>query len=98
MIEYISLTVAPFIATVLMFFVYIPQVMLTYRTKNVEGQDKSFWVVLSIILFCTVVFNCGQVYYKGGEILGVVSQAVNLFFSVLMMIMVYKYNKNKKGK
>lgn len=92
--RFLLLTLAPLVSSTLMFVVYIPQVYLTFKTKNVKGQAKSFWTILSIILIGTVLQQIGMIAYLGANSSGLITQVVNLMFSILMMAMVLIYSKN----
>lgn len=75
------------LATGLMAYSYIPQLWLTYSTKNVEGQSTQFWVLLTLSL---LLINIIQIdLLKGSEEKkygALVFQALNLILAVAMLV------------
>lgn len=77
------------VATGLMIWSYVPQLYLTYSTKNVEGQSTQFWVVLSLALALITIIQVdilkGSEEKKYGAL---VFQGLNLILAVAMLIAV----------
>lgn len=75
------------LATGLMAYSYIPQLWLTYSTKNVEGQSLQFWILLTLSL---LLINIIQIdLLKGSEEKkygALVFQALNLILAVAMLV------------
>lgn len=75
------------LATGLMAYSYVPQLWLTYSTKNVEGQSLQFWVLLTLSL---LLINIIQIdLLKGSEEKkygALVFQALNLILAVAMLV------------
>lgn len=75
------------LATGLMAYSYVPQLWLTYSTKNVEGQSTQFWVLLTLSL---LLINIIQIdLLKGSEEKkygALVFQALNLILAVAMLV------------
>lgn len=71
----------------LMAYSYVPQLWLTYSTKNVEGQSLQFWVLLALSL---LLINIIQIdLLKGSEEKkygALVFQALNLILAVAMLV------------
>ena len=86
-VEKLLLTYLPIVGTLAMLVSYFPQVMLTYTTKNVEGQSLSFWVLLVIGLFSMLMQQVGLIKYKGvKEYTGLVFQSLNTLLALIMLI------------
>lgn len=76
------------IATFLIGACYIPQIITTYKTKNVEGMSLSFWIMLVMALFC---FTLNAVVM--GDISYLITQMLNLSLAGVMLVMVMMYKK-----
>ena len=75
------------LGTVAMIISYLPQLYLTYSTKNVEGQSLTFWVLLVIGLLSMVSVQWGMIKYEGAKsISGIVFQLINTFLASLMIV------------
>lgn len=86
------LTIAPAIAGVTITLSYLPQLYLTLSTKNVEGQSLFFWLLLNISLLGLLLQQIGMVIYHAEKnYTGVVVQAVNFSFSLVMTILILIY-------
>lgn len=92
------LTVAPMIAMVAITLSYLPQLKMTYKTKDVSGQAVGFWMLLTVALVGTTAQQLGTVLFEGvRNYSGLITQSVNLLFSSIMLFMVTKYrNKGEK--
>lgn len=83
----IVLTYLPIVGTIAMIVSYLPQLYLTYSTKNVEGQSLSFWVLLVIGLISMVSVQWGMIKYEGAKSkTGLVFQLINTFLASLMIV------------
>lgn len=83
----IVLKYLPMLGTVAMIISYLPQLYLTYSTKNVEGQSLTFWVLLVIGLLSMVSVQWGMIKYEGAKsISGIVFQLINTFLASLMIV------------
>ena len=75
------------LATGFMAYSYVPQLWLTYSTKNVEGQSTQFWVLLTLSL---LLINIIQIdLLKGSEEKkygALVFQALNLILAGAMLV------------
>ena len=92
-ITYILLNIVPMFAIPLLTLGYIPQLIKTYRTKDVRGISKAFWVMLSGALFCVLVAQVTSfvVYGTWGLML---KEIINFIPAFAMMVMVFLYSKN----
>lgn len=84
----------PTIATVFLVAAYIPQVVKTYRTKNVEGISLQFWLLINIALTCLLI-NATVIFIKFGTWGYMVTEIFNEGLALVMLIMVIKYRKKK---
>lgn len=90
--EYILLNVLPTIATILLVWSYVPQLVHTYKTKDVTGISKSFWI--SIVCALTLMtINSVHTYFLTGGYGYVITEVFNLGLAVAMLVMVIKYRK-----
>ena len=68
---------------------YIPQLRQTYVTKDVSGQNVSFWAILtyslSYLLYSAIL---------SGDSMLIIAQSVNFISALAMLIMVVKYGRN----
>lgn len=84
----------PIVGTIAMIVSYLPQLYLTYTTKNVEGQSLSFRILLVIGLISMVSvqyrwfrYSWGIIKYEGAKSkTGLVFQIINTFLASLMII------------
>lgn len=92
--ENFLLNLLPSIAGILLGICYIPQIIKTYKTKNVEGMSVSFWAILNVALLCLVA-NAFVVYQKTHVWGYLVTECFNEGLALVMLIMVIKYRKKK---
>lgn len=94
------LDIVPSIATVFLVAAYIPQVVKTFRTKDVSGVSLPFWVLINVALSLLLI-NAITIYVKFGTFGYLVAEAFNegLAFVMLVMVLVYrkKDDKTKEG-
>lgn len=88
----IVLNYLPIIAVVLITFSYLPQIKLTYGTKNVEGQSLTFWVLLNTSLLINTIREM-MLFTQHGTYGGLLTQGINLFFGLTVMAGVILYRK-----
>lgn len=78
---------APMVGTVFMIYSYIPQIFLTYSTKNVEGQSIQFWVMLTLGLLSMVGQQIGMIKYEGAKSkTGLIFQSINTILALVMLV------------
>jgi uncharacterized protein with PQ loop repeat len=92
--ENFLLNLLPLLSGVLLAISYIPQIIETYKTKNVEGINKNFWVLITIALFGLTV-STGAVWYYKGTYGNFIVELFNVGLAATMLVLVYKYRKNK---
>lgn len=91
------LTIAPLISAVAITVSYIPQLRLTFKTKNVTGQSVTFWVLLNIALLGLFLQQLGLILYAGNtNLMGLMTQGLNLLCASVMLVMVANYRKDDK--
>ncbi|UDY80682.1 PQ loop repeat protein [Geobacillus phage GR1] len=93
MIE-ILLNVIPIIATIFLVICYIPQVIHTFKTKEVGDISLSFFVMLNIALTLLLI-NSILLYTQNGNFGYVVTYIFNEGLAFVMLVMILKY-RNKK--
>lgn len=81
----------PLIAGILLGICYIPQLLKTYRTKNVEGFSVMFWSLLVIALGCFVINALSLLALGSGSYGYLIAELFNLTLASLMLVMVVKY-------
>lgn len=92
MLENIILNYLPIAATVLIVLSYLPQLKVTYGTKNAEGQSVSFWVILSSALVINVVREA-YLMYNQGTYGGLLTQGFNFVLALAILFGVLKYKE-----
>ena len=75
-------------ATLAIILSYIPQLKQTYTTKNVEGQNKVFWGLLSYSL-AYLLYSA----IKSGDTMVILAQSFNFISALSMLVMVIKYKE-----
>lgn len=95
MTENFLLNILPLLSGVLLTISYIPQIVTTFRTKNVEGIDRRFWLLISLSLAGLAV-STGAVWYYKGTYGNFVTEFVNVSLAVTMLVLVFKYRKKPK--
>lgn len=86
------LNIIPLVATIFLVICYVPQVIKTFRTKDVESLSLSFFVLLNIALSLLLV-NSILLYTQNGNFGYVVSYVFNEGLAFIMMVMILKYRK-----
>ena len=75
------------LATGFMAYSYVPQLWLTYSTKNVEGQSLQFWVLLTLSLLLINIIQIDLLKESEEKKHGaLVFQALNLILAVAMLV------------
>lgn len=86
-VEKLFLTYLPAVGLVSMVISYLPQLLMTYTTHNVEGQSLSFWILLVVGLFSMLLQQIGFIKYKGvKEYTGLIFQTLNTILALAMLI------------
>lgn len=89
MLKKLLLNVAPSIAGIAITVSYLPQLWLTFSTRNVAGQSLSFWAILDIALLGLFLQQIGMLKYTHSKnFMGALVQGVNLVFALMMTVMV----------
>lgn len=68
-------------------FCYIPQLIQTAKTKNVEGISELFWIVLTTGLICNILL----LLRTQASPTAIVPQCINLACSIVMVTLVARY-------
>lgn len=87
----------PTLATIFLVAAYIPQVIKTFKTKDVTGVSLPFWVLINIALTCLLI-NAFVIFIKFGTYGYLVAELFNEGLALVMLIMVIKYRKKKEVK
>lgn len=86
------LNILPSIATVFLVAAYIPQVVHTYKTKDVSGVSLTFWILMNVALTCLLI-NSIVIFIQFGTYGYMVAEIFNEGLALVMLIMVLKYRK-----
>lgn len=83
----IFLKYLPSLAFVLMVYSYFPQLILTYTTKNVEGQSIQFWIALSVSLLIMAAQQA-RIFFNNKKVspVGMIFQFVNFLLAFMMLV------------
>lgn len=82
------------IAGVILGICYIPQIVHTVKTKNVEGLSLSFWLILNVAIFLLFV-NAVTIFIQFGTWGYMLTEFFNLALAFVMLVLVLKYRKKK---
>jgi uncharacterized protein with PQ loop repeat len=93
--EHFLLNILPFLSGVLLAYSYIPQIIETVKTKNVEGINKQFWITISLALLGLTI-STGAVWYYKGTYGNFIVELFNVSLAVTMLCLVIKYRKKEK--
>lgn len=85
--------VVPTIAGILLAICYTPQLIKTYRTKNVESFSLRFWMILDVALACFVINALSLLALGSGSYGYLFAEVLNLSMSMAMTIMIIKYKE-----
>lgn len=91
------LDIVPTIATVFLVAAYIPQVIKTYRTKDVTGVSLPFWMLINVALTLLLI-NAITIYVKFGTWGYLVTEIFNEGLAFVMLVMVLKYRNKENAK
>jgi uncharacterized protein with PQ loop repeat len=90
------LNLLPTIAGIFLGICYIPQIIKTYKTKDVSSMSLAFWVILNIALTFLVINAVAVFITSGFAVWGyMVTEIFNEGLALVMLIMVAKYRKKK---
>lgn len=90
--ENFLLNLLPSIAGILLGICYLPQIRQTLKTKNVDGMNLSFWIILNLALTCLLI-NSIVVFVKFGAWGYMVTEIFNVGLAFVMLMLVSKYRK-----
>lgn len=86
------LNLLPSLAGIVLGICYVPQIIKTYKTKDVSSMSLSFWVLLNIALTFLVI-NSVVVFIHFGTWGYMVTELFNEGLAAVMLAMVIKYRK-----
>lgn len=93
--KYFLLNLLPLLSGIVLAFSYVPQIITTIRTKNVDGIDKNFWILITIALFGLTV-STGAVWYYTGSFGNFFTEMFNVSLAATMLVLVFRYKKRDK--
>jgi uncharacterized protein with PQ loop repeat len=85
------------IATFFLVIAYLPQVIKTFKTKNVDGISLPFWALINVALSCLLI-NAIFIFIKYGTWGYMVTEIFNEGLAFIMLVMVLRYRKRKETK
>ena len=86
--------IAGIASTPLLVISYVPQIIQLQKTKNAEGINLNFWLILSASLLCFVILAFDGFLATGAWVL-LAAQLMNLLLAVVVIIQVVIYSKKK---
>lgn len=92
--EFFLLNVLPQIGTFLIGAMYIPQIVKTYKTKDVSGMAVSFWIML-VLALSVLTINATVVFITFGTFGFLITEIINLSLAVVVLIQIMMYKKRK---
>lgn len=88
----VVLDILPLLATIFLTICYLPQLIKTYKTKDVSSMSLPFWIMLNIAL-SLLLANSVILAFLYGSWGYMVSYIFNEGLAFLMLLMVVKYRK-----
>jgi len=85
----------PLLGTIFLTICYLPQIRKTWKTKDVSSMSLLFWISLNIALIL-LLGNYVVIFIETGAWGGMVTEALNVAFALVMMGLVIKYRKKKE--
>ena len=82
----------PIAASVFLTVCYLPQIIKTYRTKDVSGISLPFWMFLNVALSLMLV-NSIVIFIEFGTWGYMVTEIINESLAFIMLVMVLRYRK-----
>lgn len=76
---------------IIIFGQYIPQIVKTYKVKSVKEISVTSW--LSKLAY--TLLSITMLVYANNSFIIVLSQILNLFFTVVILYQLFYYSKNK---
>lgn len=89
------LNLLPTIAGILLGICYIPQLIKTYKTKDVKSMSTAFWIILNVALTFLAI-NAYVVFATSGVWGYAVTETFNEGLALVQLIMVLKYRNRAK--
>lgn len=86
--------IAGIASTPLLVVSYVPQIIQLQKTKNPEGINLNFWLILALSLLCFVILAFDGFLATGAWVL-LVAQLMNLLLAIVVIIQVIVYSKKK---
>ena len=91
------LNVLPIVATFFLVACYLPQLIHTLKTKEVEDISLTFFAMLNVALTLLLI-NSILLYTQNGNFGYVVTYIFNEGLALAMLILILKYRKKDKSK
>lgn len=93
--ENLFFNLLPVLATVFLTICYVPQIVQTFKTKNVSSISLSFWILLNIALTLMLI-NATAIFISTGVWGYMVTEIANEGLAFIMLCLVLRYrNKDK---
>lgn len=91
------LNILPSLAGVVLGICYIPQIVYTFKTKNVESMSLGFWSILNVAIFMLLI-NSIVIFIEFGTWGYMLTELFNFILAFVMLVLVLKYKKKKAGR
>lgn len=92
--ENFLLNILPILSGIVLTISYIPQIATTLKTKNVDGIDRKFWLLITIAL-TGLAISTGAVWVYKGSYGNFVTELANVLLAGTMLVLVFKYRRRK---
>lgn len=86
------LELLPILATVFLTACYLPQIIKTYKTKDVSSMSLVFWIMLAVALGLLWT-NAFMIFMAFGTFGYLVTETLNLGLALIVLGQVIKYRK-----
>lgn len=82
----------PMLATVFLTLCYVPQLIKTFKTKDVSSMSLPFWIMLNLALTCLFI-NATVIFIQFGTWGYMVTEFLNEGLALAMLVLVLRYRK-----
>lgn len=91
------LNILPSLAGIVLGICYLPQIIHTAKTKNVEGMSLGFWSILNVAILMLLI-NSIVIYQQFGTWGYMLTELFNFLLSFVMLVLVLRYKRKNRKK
>lgn len=94
-LRYFAYNIGPHLATIFITLTYIPQIIKTYKTKNVDGISLWFWILLNLFLVC-MWLNSLFSWRDHGNFGFFLTESINFILAIVIFSQIIYYRRLKR--